>query len=148
MTEVLFILVTLYVVYVVHSSTTSKKEKKSGKEVLEKPVSEAKKNLKKESNVEVKKEKTVPKKKAAKKTVSKKENIGDMQMPTGTMRNPETGEEVNIANSYRMLRRWIKEALVKEGLVDKIYKTSELDAGTVKKINKAMNKLKKMDEYQ
>jgi hypothetical protein len=47
-----------------------------------------------------------------------------------------------------MLRRWIKEALVSEGLVEKVYKTNELDDVTVKKINKAVNKLKGMDKYQ
>jgi hypothetical protein len=47
-----------------------------------------------------------------------------------------------------MLRRWIKEALVKEGLLDKIYKTNELDSVAVDKINKAIGELKEMDKYQ
>lgn len=146
MTEVLFILVTLYVVYVIHSVTASKKGNASEKEVFEQPVSVIKKVVKNESKAE----KTVAKKKNEKKTVVKKEKKAQIntKMPTGILRDPATGDEVKIASSYRMLRRWIKEALVNEGLVDKIYKTNELDDVTVKKINKAVNKLKEMDKYQ
>jgi hypothetical protein len=71
-----------------------------------------------------------------------------IKMPTGSVRDPKTGDEVKIASSYRMLRRWVKDALVEEGLVDKVYKTSELNTTTQRKINKALNTLKKMDKYQ
>jgi hypothetical protein len=38
-----------------------------------------------------------------------------------------TGEEARVAGNYRMVKRWIKEALVEEGLLGKIYKNNELD---------------------
>ena len=145
MTEVLFILVTLYVVYVVHSATASKKWKTSEKKAVEQPVSAIKQVVKNESKVKAEKEKIVAKKKVVKK--EKKVQI-DTKMPIGVLRDPETGEEVKIASSYRMLRRWVKEALVKEGLVEKIYKTNELNTVTIKKINQAVGKLKEMDRYQ
>ncbi|MEE9337408.1 MAG: hypothetical protein V3U87_04950, partial [Methylococcaceae bacterium] len=69
-------------------------------------------------------------------------------VPEGSLRNPETGEIDKIANSYRMLKRWMKEALVEEKLLDKIYKTNQLDDASKKKIEKALVKMKKMDKYQ
>ena len=144
MLEVLFILVTIFIVYVVVTVATGKQEKKSdlktkvevvisddkkeGEVVTEEPIKNA-----------VKKEKPKPKSTKATKPVA---------MPTGTLRNPETGEIDKIATSYRMLKRWMKEALVKEGLLEKIYKTNELNAATKKKTNKAVEKLKKTEGYQ
>lgn len=55
-------------------------------------------------------------------------------MPEGSLRNPETGEIDKIANNYRILKLWMKEALVKEKLLDKIYKTNQLDDARKKKI--------------
>ncbi len=154
MAEILFILVTVYAVYVVQSVITGKKTKQPEKNSVKKPQTETKvaDNTKKSVSG---KEKVVVKKDSvqrtkAKKAVGKKEKTieKNTKMPTGSLRDPVTGEEAVIANSYRMLRRWIKEALVKEGLVDKIYKTNELNSAAVEKINIAVGKLKRMDKYQ
>lgn len=66
----------------------------------------------------------------------------------GELRNPATGEVVSAHSNYRFTKRWIKEALVAEGLLDKIYKTNELDAATEAKIKKAVAKLEAMDKYR
>lgn len=155
MAEILFILVTVYVVYVVQSVITSNKTKQPEKKSVKKPPAAEAKVVDNKKNSVTGKEKTVVKKNSiprvkAKKAVGKKEKTieKNTKMPDGSLRDPVTGEEATIASSYRMLRRWIKEALVKEGLVEKIYKTNELDSATVEKINKAVGKLKKMDKYQ
>ncbi|MCF6204155.1 MAG: hypothetical protein L3J59_10885 [Methylococcaceae bacterium] len=154
MAEILFILVTVYAVYVVQSVITSNKTKQAEKNPAKKTQEKAK-VVDNTKNSVTDKEKPVVKKdsvqrKKAKKEVGKKEKIAEKntKMPAGKLRDPVTGEEATIASSYRMLRRWIKEALVKEGLVDKIYKTNELDDAAVEKINIAIGKLKKIEKYQ
>ncbi len=149
MAEILFILVTVYTVYVVHSAFSKNQEKKTepaslkpDKPKVEKPtVKEEKIKPVVKPKVETKKQKPAPKKA---KTSAKKE----LTVPEGSLRNPETGEIDKIANSYRMLKRWMKEALVEEKLLDKIYKTNQLDDASKKKIEKALVKMKKMDKYQ
>lgn len=66
----------------------------------------------------------------------------------GELRNPATGEVVSAHSNYRFTKRWVKEALVAEGLLDKIYKNNELDAATEAKIKKAVAKLETMDKYR
>jgi hypothetical protein len=64
------------------------------------------------------------------------------------LRNPETGEVTAAFTNYRFAKRWIKEALVAEGLLDKIYKNNELDANTEAKIKDAVAKLEAMPKYR
>jgi len=66
----------------------------------------------------------------------------------GELRNPATGEVVSAHSNYRFTKRWVKEALVAEGLLDKIYKNNELNAATEAKIKKAVAKLEAMDKYR
>ncbi len=148
MAEIIFILVTVYTVYVVHSAFSKNQEKngsaslKPDKSKVENPaVKEEKIKPVAKPKAEPKKQKSAPKKAT---TPAKKESI----VPEGSLRNPETGEIDKIANSYRMLKRWMKEALVEEKLLDKIYKTNQLDDASKKKIEKSLAKMKKMDKYQ
>lgn len=144
MLEVIFILVTVFIAYMAVSVAADKQVKKTDlKSKVEATLLEDKKEskdaVKEPVKQVVKKEKLTSKRaKPPKSTV----------MPTGQLRNPETGNVDNIATSYRMLKRWIKDALVKEGLLEKIYKTKELNAAVNKKIAKAVDKLKKIDGYQ
>ncbi len=63
-------------------------------------------------------------------------------------RNPETGEEARIPPSYPFAKRWIKDALVKEGLLDKIYKNVDLENDAAKKkVADALEQLKALDKY-
>ncbi len=62
-------------------------------------------------------------------------------------RNPDTGEEAKIPPSYPFSKRWIKDALVAEGLLDHVYKNNELDDANTKKVTEALEKLKKIEKY-
>ncbi|MGJ0484122.1 MAG: hypothetical protein ACR65R_06255 [Methylomicrobium sp.] len=64
------------------------------------------------------------------------------------LRNPETGEVTPAFTNYRFAKRWIKEALVAEGLLDKVYKNNELDAGAEAKIKDAVAKLEALPKYR
>lgn len=64
------------------------------------------------------------------------------------LRNPETGEVTPAFTNYRFAKRWIKEALVAEGLLDKVYKNNELDADTEAKIKDAVAKLEALPKYR
>lgn len=64
------------------------------------------------------------------------------------IKNPETGEVVTVPGSYRFVKRWIKDALVTEGLLDKVYKNSELDDAINENIKTAINKLKAKQKYK
>jgi hypothetical protein len=53
-----------------------------------------------------------------------------------------------LPGNYAFAKRWIKEALVEEGLLDKIYKNNELDSATNAKISDALQQLKTLEKYQ
>ena len=143
MAEVLFILVMVYAVYVVHSIITGKeKEKEKNKaSALKAKVSVETASKKEDIKIAVKQEKPAAKKAVAAKTKTK------AKVADGNLRNPETGEVAKIASSYRMCKRWIKDALVTEGLLEKVYKTNEIDDAAKVKIDKALVKLAKMKNY-
>ena len=63
------------------------------------------------------------------------------------VRNPATGETAIVQSNYRFTKRWIKEALVEEGLLDKVYKNSELDDATSAKVKDALAKFREMEKY-
>ncbi len=62
-------------------------------------------------------------------------------------RNPETGDTAAVPSNYRFAKRWIKEALVTEKLLDKIYKNNELDDKSSKKVKSALEKFKGIKKY-
>jgi len=170
MAEVLFVLLTIYVVYVVQS-VFSKKETKKEDIAVEKAEVPAEVVSDKAEKVVVEKEKpavkkvapvkisapkpaAVKKSTAAKPTSKAKAKAAPKTKPkakavvSNSLRNPETGDVDKIATSYRMTKRWIKDALVTEGLLPKVYKTTELDDATKLKAKKAIDKMAKMDKYQ
>jgi hypothetical protein len=53
-----------------------------------------------------------------------------------------------IPNNYRFSKRWIKEILVTEGLLEKIYKNSELTDEVNGKIKQALVNLRGIEKYQ
>ncbi len=71
-----------------------------------------------------------------------------IELRTVMMTHPETGEEAKVSNNYRMTKRWVKEALVTEGLLDKVYKNTELDAPAKIKVARALSIIKAMDKYK
>lgn len=138
MTEIIFVLVTFYGFYVIYSTIRSNqviKDKKVTQNYLH-PVARSVSNKAEK--------KLVTKKKAAVKNSS----LTEEKLARGSLRNPETGEVAKIASSYRMCKRWIKDALVTEGLLASVYKTSEVDDLAKVKINLAINQLAQMEKYQ
>ena len=63
------------------------------------------------------------------------------------LRHPESGESAAVPSTYRFAKRWIKEALVSEGLLDKVYKNKELDADNTEKVKAALAEFKTLEKY-
>ncbi|MDO9107310.1 MAG: hypothetical protein Q7U57_20395 [Methylovulum sp.] len=145
MTEVLFILTTIFVAYVVYVIVNE--QKSVAKPVA--PEEPAKVQLVTEQVRPVITTKPIaPKKKPP---VAVKKTVAAPAMPIaakGSIRNPESGEVATVTNNYRFTKRWIKEALVTEGLLDKIYKNNELDATTEGLIKAALLQLEAIDKYR
>jgi hypothetical protein len=64
------------------------------------------------------------------------------------LRNPVDGEKANVPSNYRFAKKWIKEALVAEGLLDKIYKNSELSDANAVKVKAALEQLGQIEKYR
>lgn len=64
------------------------------------------------------------------------------------LRNPATGETAAVPTNYRFAKKWIKEALVAEGLLDRTYKNAELEGDTAQKVKDALERLKGLAKYQ
>ncbi|PPK73745.1 hypothetical protein B0F88_101276 [Methylobacter tundripaludum] len=64
------------------------------------------------------------------------------------LKDPKTGEVTTAYSNYRFTKRWIKDALVEEGLLEKVYAGKELDAEAEAKIKEAIGKLEAMDKYK
>lgn len=64
------------------------------------------------------------------------------------MKNPETGEVTPFPTNYRFAKKWVKDALVNEGLLDKVYKPSELDDAGAAKAKDALEKFRALHKYQ
>lgn len=128
MGEVLFILVTIYVAYVVYAT------------VEDKPVMG---NVSVAAGEAETAPAVVPEKSAVNPIIAAvSAKAGD------EVKNPKTGEVSKIPNNYRFGKRWIKEALVAEGLLDKIYKNNELDADANQKVQAALKALINIEQYQ
>ena len=134
MTEVLFILVTVYVAYVVYTTVNDKPIPGSTSVVDVKQVIEP--------------EKSVVEPKAPPKKPENPIKVAVAAKSSDELKNPKTGEISKIPNNYRFGKRWIKEALVTEGLLDKVYKNNELDDATNDKVQAALAAIKNMEKYQ
>jgi predicted component of type VI protein secretion system len=64
------------------------------------------------------------------------------------LKDPKTGNLATSYSNYRFTKRWIKEALVAEGLLDKVYKNDELTADIETKIKNAIGKLEAIKKYR
>ncbi|MGZ5044523.1 MAG: hypothetical protein ACXV8P_07010 [Methylobacter sp.] len=83
----------------------------------------------------------------AKPAATKKAPTAAVAQSTG-LKNPKTGEVATAYHTYRFTKRWIKDALVEEGLLDKVYTANELNAEVDAKIKEAIAKLETMDKYK
>ncbi len=64
-----------------------------------------------------------------------------------SLRNPATGEVSPVPSNYRFAKKWIKEALVAEGLLGKVYKNSELTEVLNLRAKEAIDKFKHLEKY-
>jgi outer membrane biosynthesis protein TonB len=64
------------------------------------------------------------------------------------LKDPKSGDITTAYSNYRFTKRWIKDALVAEGLLEKVYPNNELNAETDAKIKEALGKLEAMDKYK
>jgi len=64
------------------------------------------------------------------------------------LRDPKTGEVATSYSNYRFTKRWIKDALVTEGLIEKVYKNTELEPAIEAAIKDALVKLEAIDKYK
>lgn len=143
MFEILFIFAVIYLAYI----TYVKPEEGRQQEALEANKREIKEEqLEKVSSVIKEQEKETSLASIAPKV--KKLATPKIELRTVEMKNPKTGEQAKVANNYRMVKRWIKEALVEEGLLDKIYKTKEMDDVAKAKVIEALSIIKAMDKYR
>lgn len=146
MAEVLFILTTVFVAYVVFVVVECEKRKKEeakqkAKPAASRPVAAA------PAKPAVKAEPAKAQAPAAA-PAAKPQPASSAGAAPDSLKNPETGEVVKVPNNYRFTKRWIKEALVSEGLLDKVYKNTELDDEATAKINAALEQLKTMEKYR
>lgn len=142
MTEIIYVLLVGYAGYVIYTamsdeSITIKSEKPSAAAFTAPPPLMP--NI--ESKLLVKPE-----------TISKVEKTDDQSSKTTTakkgLKNPKTGEITSSYANYRVMKRWIKDALVSEGLLDKIYKNNELTPDIEAKIKNAIIQLEQNDTYR
>lgn len=75
------------------------------------------------------------------------ETKAETTISSSNLRDPDTGEIAKVTNNYRGLKRWLKEALVAEGLLEKVYSNSELNDETNAKIKVALEAIKTMTKY-
>jgi len=149
MFEILFILGVIFVAYIGYTKTGDDEPVKKPDipihvelkaEIPKKPPAKAQK-------VVVKNKSKVSKADTGKAKVSKTA-APKIELRTVEMKNPKTGEQAKVANNYRMVKRWVKEALVEEGLLEKIYKTNEMDDTAKATVANALSIIKAMDKYK
>lgn len=146
MAEILFILTTIFVAYVVYAVVGD--QLADMKAIASKTDSHSVKA----ETAPVKEVKVVESKPARRAAAKPAEPVQaaatEQSAATKGLRDPATGETASIPTNYRFAKRWIKEAMVKEGLLDKVYKNSELDDDVNDKIRTALSQLVEMEKYR
>ena len=136
MAEILFILTTIFVAYVVYAVVGD--QMADMKAIKSKDDSHpAKAETAKPAEVKVVENKPAPRTaKKASEPVAKAPEKNESSASKSGLRDPATGERASIPTNYRFAKRWIKEAMVKEGLLDNA------------KIKTALDSLLQMDKYR
>lgn len=134
MTEIFFVLTVIYAAYVVYSVVNDNKKAKIIDDSAPAMMSVIKPLIPENMNTPPLVKPVV---KMAKSAAAK-----------AGLKNPETGEIVSSYGNYRFMKRWIKEALVAEGLLEKVYQNKEINAEVEVKIKEAVASLERIDRYQ
>ena len=148
MTEVLFILVAIIVAYVIYVIVSEQKTTSTStviQEKSEKPVEPVKQST---PQSVPKTEKVAAVKPVASATRKPEPAPAPQYAGKRGLKNPNTDEVATTYSNYRFTKRWIKEALVSEGLLDKVYKNDELNAELEATIKSAVLKLEAIDKYR
>ena len=160
MTEGLFLITTLFVAYVVYVILNEKKASSAGKApaATETPATASTEQVTAVAAEEKPKTastraKPAASKAAAKPAAAKKPAPAAAKAEPETLKgsglkDPKTGEVATTYTNYRFTKRWIKEALVAEGLVEKVFKNDELNAEIETKIKAGLAKLEGMKKYK
>lgn len=147
MSEIFFILTTLYVAYVVYMVVDEPKagtpaNKANTGETIITPSGSIPVETSIAPAAEVESSPV-----AEAKTEAQVEAVQAAPVSSSNLRDPDTGEVAKVTNNYRSLKRWLKEALVAEGLLEKVYSNSELNDETNAKIKVALEVIKTMTKY-
>ena len=146
MSEALFILTVIFVAYVIYVAVNEHKATSKS------PVTKAKPEAPEVAAVQLIPETIVGMNKPAKiKPATIKKTIPTVSAQETVkkgLRDPETGEVATSYSNYRFTKRWIKDALVAEGLLEKVYKNNELDTAIEATIKDALVKLEAIDKYK
>ncbi len=137
MTEIFFVLTVIYAAYVIYSVASDSKKVKiidDSAPAMMSVTTSVKPLIPEKAMAQPL---TKPVTKAAKPAVKK-----------NGLKNPKTGEIVSSYANYRFMKRWIKEALVAEGLLEKVYKNNELNAELEVNIKDAISQLENLDNYK
>ncbi len=168
MIEGLFILTTIFVAYIVSTIISEQKAIAKSKTPTVKPEAQAVAVEAPKPQIVVAKEEpvvikpvdeTVAPKAVATKTAATKpalikakpkaaKKTAAVTAKNAGLKDPKTGDVVTAYSNYRFTKRWIKEALVAEGLLEKVYAGKELNAETEAKIKEAIGKLEAIDKYK
>ena len=145
MTEVLFIVMAIIVAYVIYVIVSEQKTTSTSAVSQAKPVEAVKQST--PQSVQ-KNEKVVAVKPVASATRKPEPAPAPQHAGKRGLKNPNTDEVATTYSNYRFTKRWIKEALVSEGLLDKVYKNDELNAELEATIKSAVLKLEAIDKYR
>ena len=145
MTEVLLILIAIIVAYVIYVIVSEEKTTSNFEVSQEKPVDAIKQST---TQSAPKIEKVAAVKSVASATHKPEPAPATQHTGKRGLKNPNTDEVATTYSNYRFTKRWIKEALVAEGLLDKVYKNDELNAEIEATIKGAVVKLEALDKYR
>ena len=137
MTEIFFVLTVIYAAYVIFSVVNDNKK--------EKVIDDSAPAL---MSVTTNINPLIPEKVMAQPLVKPVTKTAKTAVVKSGLKNPITGEIVTSYANYRFMKRWIKEALVSEGLLEKIYKNNELSDEVEVKIKEAVALLENNDSYR
>ena len=143
MTEILFTLTTIFVAYVIYSVINGEKSLPKSESPEISPPS-----IPKPSTTEAVKPTEIIKVAPLNEAIKEPVVAVKVTVAKGSVRDPKTGEVATVTNNYRFIKRWVKEALVAEGLLEKVYKNNELDNNTELAIKSAIATFIAMDKYQ
>ena len=146
MTEILAVLTVafaVYVLYEVFKTVSQSSDSQSG--IQPKPTAQAPTPA--PAPVEQPKAAAAPKS-SAQPTAAKAATPAAAEEKTIILRDPASGETTPVPTNYRFAKKWIKEALVAEGLLKKVYKNSELTGAANNTVKDALEKFKNIEKYQ